>query len=161
MSQNSFKFKPSDDLTPEEKTRFADIYGDDAAFQKRGSGYEHLQGDFKSTHFDQPNIIAHARMDDREIPVESLKDSHPELYARLKAEGRDTAKALHVSEYQSDWHKAARRLREREIKRLVEGGMSKEDATAKVSPDFGYKQDLTPEEEQRATDIKAEIVSAL
>jgi hypothetical protein len=47
------------------------------------------EGGFKSSHFDEPNILAHARFDDR-----------------TTADGK---KDLHVAEIQSDWHQKGRR----------------------------------------------------
>ena len=44
---------------------------------------------FKSSHWDEPNVLAHVRMNDREIP--------------------DVGKSLHIEEIQSDWHQAGRK----------------------------------------------------
>jgi len=64
---------------------------------------------FKSSHFpDAGNYLAHFRTNERTVPVESLKTSHPALYARLKAEGRSEVKVLHAEEVQSDRHQAGR-----------------------------------------------------
>lgn len=43
---------------------------------------------FKSSHFDEPNILAHIRFDDRTV---------------------DGKKVLHIAEIQSDWHQAGRK----------------------------------------------------
>ena len=44
---------------------------------------------FKSSHWDEPNVLAHARVNDREIP--------------------GVGKSLHIEEIQSDWHQAGRK----------------------------------------------------
>jgi hypothetical protein len=52
------------------------------------SGIKPISGAFKSGHFDQPNILAHIRVNDRVI---------------------DGKKTLFVEEVQSDWHQAGRK----------------------------------------------------
>lgn len=44
---------------------------------------------YKSSHWDEPNILAHVRYNDRDIP--------------------DVGKSLHLEEIQSDWHQAGRK----------------------------------------------------
>lgn len=46
-------------------------------------------GNYKSSHWDEPNILAHVRYNDRDIP--------------------DIGKSLHLEEIQSDWHQAGRK----------------------------------------------------
>jgi hypothetical protein len=53
------------------------------------SGIDAMSGGFRSTHFDQPNILAHLRVNDR-----------------VDADGK---KVLFVEEVQSDWHQAGRK----------------------------------------------------
>jgi hypothetical protein len=53
------------------------------------SGIDAMSGGFKSTHFDQPNILAHLRVNDR-----------------VDADGK---KVLFVEEVQSDWHQTGRK----------------------------------------------------
>lgn len=48
-----------------------------------------LNENYKSSHWDEPNILAHIRMNDRNIP--------------------DVGKSLHLEEIQSDWHQAGRK----------------------------------------------------
>ena len=65
-SLTSYKFKPYNELTDIEKKRFSEIYGDEETFKKRDSGYyTKEEGDFKSSHWDEPNVISHLRMNDR------------------------------------------------------------------------------------------------
>lgn len=64
---------------------------------------------YHSPHWDEPNVLAHVRMNDRDIPIESIREQYPELYERLKSEGRDTARGLHVEEVQSDWMQSGRK----------------------------------------------------
>lgn len=52
-------------------------------------GATHDTANFRSSHFDEPNILAHVRMNDRTTA--------------------DGAKALHIEEIQSDWHQKGRR----------------------------------------------------
>jgi hypothetical protein len=52
------------------------------------SGIKPMSGAFKSTHFNQPNILAHLRVNDRAV---------------------DGKKTLFVEEIQSDWHQAGRK----------------------------------------------------
>jgi hypothetical protein len=52
------------------------------------SGIKPMSGAFKSTHFDQPNILAHMRVNDRVV---------------------DGKKTLFIEEIQSDWHQAGRK----------------------------------------------------
>jgi hypothetical protein len=59
---------------------------------------------YKSSHWDEPNVLAHIRMNDREIP--------------------NVGKTLHVEEIQSDWHQAGRKQGykgDRTIKELPQG----------------------------------------
>jgi hypothetical protein len=52
------------------------------------SGIKPMSGAFKSTHFNQPNILAHMRVNDRVV---------------------DGKKTLFIEEIQSDWHQAGRK----------------------------------------------------
>ena len=61
-----------------------------------------------TSHFDDDNIIGHSRVDDREVPVEAIEKEFPELAARMKAEGRTTAKVYFIEEVQSDWAQQGR-----------------------------------------------------
>jgi hypothetical protein len=79
---------------------------------------------YRSSHFDEPNILAHLRMSDRLT---------------------DGKKTLLVDEVQSDWHQAARDKRTVEIENLIANGMSKEDAQKAVPKDFGYDKPLSNE----------------
>lgn len=69
---------------------------------------------YKSSHWDEPNIIAHMRMNDRTI---------------------DGKKSLHLEEIQSDWHQAGRdkgyKITDTERKRLDELSARKDNLTDK------------------------------
>jgi len=80
------------------------------------------QNAFKSQHYDEPNILAHARVSDRIGP--------------------NGEKILHVDEIQSDWHQKARDARKKEIKRLVKNGMTEDDAKKAVPSNFGYSGNI-------------------
>jgi hypothetical protein len=54
----------------------------------RGGLQDYAEGTFKSSHFDQPNILAHMRVNDRVV---------------------DGKKTLFIEEVQSDWHQAGRK----------------------------------------------------
>jgi hypothetical protein len=69
-------------LSPEEKMQI-DMLRDKANREIREPVSE-----FKSTHWDEPNVLAHVRTNDREIP--------------------GVGKSLHVEEIQSDWHQKGR-----------------------------------------------------
>jgi hypothetical protein len=77
---------------------------------------------FKSPHYDEPNILAHARVSDRIGP--------------------NGEKIMHVDEIQSDWHQKARDARKNEIKRLVKNGMTEDDAKKAVPSNFGYSGNI-------------------
>ena len=77
---------------------------------------------FKSKHFEEPNVLAHARVSDRTGP--------------------NGEKILHVEEIQSDWHQTARDLRNEEIDRLVKNGMPIEEAKKSVPANFGYRGNI-------------------
>jgi hypothetical protein len=64
---------------------------------------------YRSPHWEEKNVLAHMRVDDREVPIESLRVSHPQLYERLKAQGKTHAKALMGQEFQSDWLQEGRK----------------------------------------------------
>jgi hypothetical protein len=94
--------------------------------------------DFVSTHFDEPNILAHARVSDRVGP--------------------NGEKILHVEEIQSDWHQKARDFRKKQIKLLMkQEGIDKKTATKMVQQDFGYQ--LPAKERQALDNRRAEIES--
>jgi len=54
---------------------------------RRNSAASEVSGEYKSSHWDEPNILAHVRMNDRNI---------------------DGKKSLHLEEIQSDWHQQGR-----------------------------------------------------
>ncbi len=69
--------------TPEEKARFDELHAELATLRSQARDEQ-----FSSTHFDEPNILAHIRFDDRTI---------------------DGKKTLHIAEIQSDWHQKGRK----------------------------------------------------
>jgi hypothetical protein len=74
---------------------------------------------YRSSHWEPPNVLAHARVSDRTGP--------------------NGEKILHVEEIQSDWHQAGRDARNNEIKRLMKAeGIDKATANERVPQDFGY-----------------------
>lgn len=73
---------------------------------------------FEDPHYSEPNILAHARVSDRFEP--------------------NGDKALHVEEVQSAWHQKARDTRKKEIKRLIDSGVSKAEANKQVPVEYGY-----------------------
>ena len=84
-----------------------------------GSGVRvSLNKNFQDPHYPDSNILAHARVSDRFEP--------------------NGDKALHVEEVQSAWHQKARDTRKKEIKRLIDSGVSKADANKQVPVEYGY-----------------------
>ena len=84
-----------------------------------GSGVRvRLNNIFQDPHYSEPNILAHARVSDRFEP--------------------NGDKALHVEEVQSAWHQKARDTRKKEIKRLIDSGVSKAEANKQVPVEYGY-----------------------
>ena len=76
---------------------------------------------YTAGHWDEPNVLAHVRFNERTGP--------------------NGERVLFVEEAQSDWHQAAKRARGQEVKRLMEEkGLSEDEATKRVLPDFGYAQ---------------------
>lgn len=77
---------------------------------------------YYSTHFNEPNILAHARVTDRVGP--------------------NGEKILHVEEIQSDWHQTARDVRKKKIKFLMqEKGIDEATARTMVPEGYGYKKE--------------------
>jgi len=75
---------------------------------------------FTGGHFEEPNVLVHARLNDRTVGG---------VYSK------------HSEEYQSDWAQAAEKKRRDEIKRLArDEGISREAAAKRVPKDFGYQQ---------------------
>jgi hypothetical protein len=87
--------------------------------------------EYKSPHWDEPNIVAHVRSNVREMP---------------SSDGQGSVRSLHLEEVQSDWHQAGRRKgykpqAEKELAELVErrGALQKE-ASKLASSDPRYKE---------------------
>ena len=79
---------------------------------------------FKSSHWDDPNVLAHLRMSDRIGP--------------------NGEKILHIEEIQSDWAQEGRELRDAEVKRVMkEKSLKKPEASKLVDPNFGFAQEST------------------
>ena len=60
----------------------------EAEYERQAAGLTKYQGDFRSSHWEQPNVLAHIRVNDR-----------------VDADGK---KMLLIEEVQSDWHQAGR-----------------------------------------------------
>ena len=80
-----FEFLKNKTLTPEKQARWAQV--EDEITKLRKEGVDTDAGKYRSSHWDEPNILAHVRMNDRTI---------------------DGKKALHLEEIQSDWHQQGR-----------------------------------------------------
>jgi len=92
-------------------------------------------GKFKSSHWDDPNVLAHLRLTDRTGP--------------------NGEKILHVEEIQSDWAQKGRELRDAEVKRVMkEKGIKKLEASDLVHPNFGFKAPLDPKMESKLANAK-------
>jgi hypothetical protein len=91
---------------------------------------------YRSSHWQEPNVIAHIRFNTREI------------------DGKNT---LFIEEIQSDWHQAGRRARTAEVKRVAaEDGISEELAGNIVPANFGYKESEAKREARRK-ELKAKM----
>ena len=99
-NQSGFSYKTSDEAVQ------AFLKRGDSQFDKKLSD---APGTFRSSHFDEPNVLAHVRFNDRYIPVETVEKTMPELAKRLRAEGGRPAKVLFEEEKQSDWHQKGRK----------------------------------------------------
>jgi len=73
---------------------------------------------YKSGHWNQGNILAHIRVNDR-----------------IDSEGN---RVLFVEELQSDWAQQGSKVRRKEVKRLIQSGLSKDEANKRVPLDFGF-----------------------
>jgi hypothetical protein len=81
---------------------------------------------FHSAHFDEPNILAHIRFNERTGP--------------------NGERIFHIEEVQSDWHQKARDLRSKEIEAVAKReGISEKEAAKLVSEDFGYNTEGVPD----------------
>jgi hypothetical protein len=84
-------------------------------------------GTFRGSHFDEPNVLAHARVNDR-----------------TTVNGDRT---LFVEEIQSDWHQKARDSRMKEVKRIAsERGVPLPSANSKPTPEYLEIMREVPEE---------------
>jgi hypothetical protein len=102
----------------DEKGNVVNSYWDEEAADLGAASYNRDASKYRSSHFAEPNILAHLRMSDRVT---------------------DGKKTLLVDEVQSDWHQAARDVRTAEINRLIENGMTKDEAQKAVPKDYGYE----------------------
>lgn len=78
--------------TPEARQAYADYFkvrkeADASLSRQMELSQEHRAQNYKSSHWDEPNILAHVRMNDRTI---------------------DGKRSLHLEEIQSDWHQQGR-----------------------------------------------------
>lgn len=133
-------------------------YWDEADARQAARSYgRHDQGGFVSSHWDEPNVLAHMRVNDRVLPLEDVSITDPNLLrlskvytkpgdvpraiklgrispeegAKIEAAQRGGQRVLFAEEIQSDWHKKGRRE--------------------------GYKVDITPEAiERRARELVKE-----
>ncbi len=100
-------------MTEEENTRFADLHSaaSEAAANDEPASTPDAR-DYRSPHFDEPNVLAHVRFNER-----------------VDAEGR---RVLFIEEIQSDWHQAGRREGY-----LTRESMARDDARlAEMAPDI-------------------------
>lgn len=74
-------------ISPEKQARWDELSSEIENIRKSGD-FDTNAGNYRSSHWDEPNVLAHIRMNDRNI---------------------DGKKTLHVEEVQSDWHQAGRK----------------------------------------------------
>lgn len=103
----------------EEDNRLIDEEGALLTEQETGPG-------FRSSHWDEPNVLAHVRFNDR-----------------TDADGK---KVLFIEEIQSDWHQKASKHRRREIRRRAkERGIARPRAGEAPSPEYAAISKEVPE----------------
>ena len=78
---------PMAELTPEQRAQVAEEMR--SIETARSNGYAPKGQDFRGPHWDEPNVLAHVRFDDRT--------------------GANGERVLHVAEIQSDWHASGRK----------------------------------------------------
>ena len=79
------EWKKNKNISPEKQARWDELDAEIGAARKAGANIN--DGNYQSSHWDEPNILAHVRMNDRTI---------------------DGKKSLHLEEIQSDWHQQGR-----------------------------------------------------
>lgn len=105
-------------LSVDEIPRIAHSEQEIARLRKELAALPRTPDMYEGGHFDEKNILAHARVAD--------------YYDKGK-------KILLIDEIQSDWHQTARDLRKKEVERLMESeGIDKATASKRVPQDFGY-----------------------
>ncbi len=113
------------------------------AYRKMGATNPPATPDaYRSPHWTESNVITHMLMDERRIPLDALERTQPELAAKLRAEGKTEARALHMIEGQSDLHQeaASRGYRSREYIPVNESAFATEDVPQMTGDAWGNKK---------------------
>lgn len=106
-----FDYKTNDYVrTPDGKVRTG--YDTAEAANEAAQGLNKTAGNnpmdnYQSSHWDEPNILAHVRMNDRFFPDESGSSYGPLGYGQTSKDAKGI-KSLHLEEIQSDWHQQGR-----------------------------------------------------
>lgn len=92
---------------------------------------------YQSSHWDEPNVLAHIRMNDRFIPDEAGPSTNPyntlpDRIGEIKPDQKGL-KDLHIEEIQSDWHQAGRK---QGYKEDLEAKITKQYEEAKANNDI-------------------------
>jgi hypothetical protein len=90
--------------------------------------------DFRSAHFDDPNVLVHARVTDRTGP--------------------NGEKILYIEEVQSDWHQQARKERDRMIESQLNSTNEKAAINKKVIEIMGGPDKIDPQNPENAMRLK-------
>jgi len=99
---------------------------------------------------DAPNVLAHILMDERRIPLDVLAKTNPELAAKLRADGKTEARALHMIEGQSDLHQAGAVKGYQSARDYAHADRAYKLFLARMSEKYGdydFTASMTPEEE--------------
>lgn len=118
---NSPEWKNFESRAKELRSKLVELTGDPYGMKRKASGADGRPGDYRSSHWDEPNVLAHIRFDER-----------------TDAQGK---RALHIAEIQSDWHQAGRK-RGYEAKDFAE----KKKVFDEYSQVLADKYDLNPEQ---------------
>lgn len=141
VQYNSSNPKDRMAVSPEDMTKYRELLNKNAVTTEE-------KGNYKSSHWDEPNVLVHARVNDRMLPNPTPSPETEALHQSLLAKyGSDEGIGLHASEeelnqleagkdlrtlnaeeIQSDWHQAGRK--QGYNRPPGEGWTAKSDATA-------------------------------
>lgn len=142
---------------------FKKTEAENAEYRELGQNPNAARPQYNPPHFNEKDLLAHTRFQDRDIPIDAIKESHPELYDRLKKEGKSHARALEMQEFQSDW---ARQAGEKGIRGQPPTPEESDEYVRLQNRDFhavnpvtGERRGLSAEEEGRLEELRKKFVA--